>query len=118
MNDDYNNQQPQPPYQQYQTTYQQPQDQQLSPYTPVQYGAYYVPGSGLGTASLVCGILSLILPFVSLILGIIAIATGGSAKKKGYMGGKATAGIVMGIIGTAWNALLLFSSLIGLFSLI
>ena len=129
MNEDYDNQQ-------YQITYsqqgQQQQSQQLQTqqqaqyqygrqpyYTTPQYGAQMpVPGSGSATASLVCGILSLILPFVSLILGIIAIATGASAKRNGFMGGKATAGIVMGIIGTAWNAVLIFSSVMGLIALI
>lgn len=133
MNEDYNNQKHQITYSQQgqQLQSQQPQVQPLQGqqqyqqygqqpfYTSPQYGVCMpIPGNGSATASLVCGILSLILPFVSLILGIIAIATGASAKRNGFLGGKATAGIVMGIIGTAWNAVLVFSSLMGLIALI
>jgi len=67
------------------------------PYQPNYYNAHGHPGSGAATASLVCGIISLF--FAGLILGIIAITQGRKAKRFGYMGGRATAGIVMGIIG-------------------
>lgn len=98
--------------------YNQQMQAQQPYYTMPQYGVQPVmPGNGLATASLVCGILCLVLPLVSLILGIIAIATGASAKNNGFIGGKATAGIVMGIIGTAWNAIYIILLLIGLVSL-
>lgn len=88
-------------------------------YTSPQYGTYNpAPGNGLATASLVCGILSLVIPFVSIILGIIAIATGASAKKNGFAGGKATAGIAMGIISTALNAGFICLSVLGLIAFI
>ena len=48
------------------------------------------------TSSLVCGIVGLLV--AGIILGIIAIAQGNKAKQLGYQGGKATAGIVLGII--------------------
>lgn len=118
MNQDYNNnrqtsQQYQQPPQQYQ---QPPQQYYQQPYVQSPYGAY-MPENGTATASLVCGILSLILLLAGLILGIVAIATGASAQKKGNRSGKATAGIVMGIIGTTWNALYLIALIIGLISL-
>ena len=99
------------PQQNYQN--QNPYGQQ-PPYPPMQYGQpQYMPppppppqpGKGLATASLICSIFSLIIlytgPFaiVGVILGIIAIVTAACAKKKGFVGGMATAGLVMGIIG-------------------
>jgi len=48
------------------------------------------------TASLACGIIGFIV--AGLILGIIAIAQGNKAKRLGYVGGKATAGIILGVI--------------------
>lgn len=107
----------QPPYQQQpyqQPPYQQPQYQQ---YRPPQYQPNIgpQPGQGLATASLICGIFSLVLSFtafiavVGLILGVIAIATASSAKKKGFLGGTATAGLVMGIIGTVISGLIFMS---------
>lgn len=97
----------------------QPMYGQYTYYTPPQYGLNNpVPGNGLATASLVCGILSLVIPFVNIILGIIAIATGASAKKNGFAGGKATAGIAMGIISTALNAGFICLSVLGLIAFI
>jgi hypothetical protein len=62
------------------------------------------PGSAV--ASLVFGILSLVIPMFGLLIGILAIATGVHAKKHieesgGRRGGSgmATAGITLGIIG-------------------
>ena len=90
----------QQPYQQqayqqpYQQAYQQP------------YGAA-VPGNGKATASLVLGILSLIL--CGLPLGIIGIVLGVQARNampEGTPGrGKATAGLVCSIIGCAWGGI-------------
>ena len=56
------------------------------------------PGSGLATASLVLGILSLVLFMFPFITGILAIIFGGVAKSKGNKSGMATAGLVCGII--------------------
>ena len=93
MNNDYNNnQQPQQP--QYQP-----------PYPPVQ------PGKNLATASLVMGIASLVLWWASYFalagigLGIAAAICGSKAKKQGFVGGMATAGMVTGIIGAVLCAL-------------
>ena len=57
------------------------------------------PGKGLAIASLVCGIVSFF--WAGIVLGILALIFGGVAKSKGYKGGMATAGIVLGIIGLA-----------------
>ncbi|MDE6724295.1 MAG: DUF4190 domain-containing protein [Ruminiclostridium sp.] len=81
MNNDYNNQQPMPPM-------------------PAP------PGKGMATGSMVCGIISLVTwwlgwgALIGLILGIVAIILSINAKKKGFVGGMVTAGLVMGIIGT------------------
>lgn len=82
------------------------------------------PGKGLAVASLTCSILScvfLILHFIlwylvfpaviGLIVGIIAAVTSVVAKKKGFLGGMATAGLVMGIIGIALNGIIFISCL-------
>lgn len=64
------------------------------------------PGKGMATGSMVCGIISLVTwwlgwgALVGLILGIVAIILSINAKKKGFVGGMVTAGLVMGIIGT------------------
>ena len=91
----------QQPYQQqayqqpYQQAYQQP------------YGAA-VPGNGKATASLVLGILSLII-LCGLPLGIIGIVLGVQARNAMPEGtpdrGKATAGLVCSIIGCAWGGI-------------
>jgi len=58
------------------------------------------------TASLACGIIGLIV--AGLILGIIAIVQGNKAKRLGYAGGKATAGIIMGVIDiVAWALIIM-----------
>jgi hypothetical protein len=62
-------------------------------------GQQNTAGKGLGIASLVCGIVSFFC--FGLILGILAVVFGGIAKGKGYKGGMATAGIVLGVIGLA-----------------
>ena len=58
------------------------------------------------TASLVCGIIGFFI--AGLILGIIAIAQGNKAKRLGYIGGKATAGIVLGVIDIIAWAFIIF----------
>ena len=103
----YNTQSQQPSYQpQPQYGYQQPQQPQYGYQPQPQYGGYQqnpygysapaVPGKGLGIASLVCGIIGLVL--VSLLLGVLSICFGGAAKSKGNTSPMTTAGIVCGII--------------------
>ena len=71
-----------------------------SPYgQPYQQNYYYPqkhPGESAATGALVCGIIGLF--FLGLVLGIIAIVQGRKAVRLGYPGGKATAGIVLGVI--------------------
>lgn len=62
-------------------------------------GQQNTPGKGLGVASLVCGIVSFFC--FGFILGVLAVVFGGIAKSKGYKGGMATAGIVLGVVGLA-----------------
>ena len=59
----------------------------------------------MAVASLVLGILSILDPFIilGLILGIIGIVLAVMAKKRGFFGGMATAGLVLSIIGLALN---------------
>jgi len=55
------------------------------------------PGESSALTSLICGILGIfVLP---IILSIIAIVQGNKAKRMGYDGGMATAGVVLGWIG-------------------
>ena len=88
---------PQQPYQQ--QAYQQPYQQ-----TNVQPA-----GSGKATASLVLGIVSIVLG--SLLFGIIGVVLGVQARNmmpEGTPGrGKATAGLVCSIIGCVWGSLIL-----------
>ena len=56
------------------------------------------PSDGLATAALVCGIISIF--FWGYILGVLAIIFATVAKKNGNTSPKATAGLVLGIIGT------------------
>lgn len=62
---------------------------------------------GGATVSLVCGILSLLVPFVGLPLGIVAIVTGRHVRADAAHPnrGMAMAGFVCGIIGTVFGAL-------------
>lgn len=96
-------------YQQNQFAQQNAYNQQNMPYgqaAPMNTGVYSTPGqsnvfageqaSKTATSSLVCGIVGLFV--AGIILGIVAIAQGNKAKQLGYQGGKATAGIVLGII--------------------
>lgn len=78
-------------------------------------GQQPVPGA---TASLVLGILAIILPFAGLVTGAIAIVMGRRARKAAPLGtpegGMATAGYIMGIVGVCLWALVLTCILIGL----
>lgn len=64
-----------------------------------------VPGKGAAVASLVLGIIAVVLWFfgytsiVSVILGIVGLVCAGNAKKAGFMGGLCTAGFVLSLIG-------------------
>ena len=113
------NGQTQNPYgQQNQFVQQNAYNQQNMPYgqaAPMNTGVYSTPGqsnvfageqaSKTATSSLVCGIIGLFV--AGIILGIVAIAQGNKAKQLGYQGGKATAGIVLGIIDIVLLVLLL-----------
>lgn len=64
-----------------------------------------VSGKGAAVASLVLGIIAVVLWFfgytsiVSVILGIVGLVCAGNAKKAGFMGGLRTAGFVLSLIG-------------------
>lgn len=64
-----------------------------------------VPGKGAAVASLVLGIIAVVLwsfgytSIVSVILGIVGLVCAGNAKKAGFMGGLRTAGFVLSLIG-------------------
>lgn len=66
-----------------------------------------VPGKGLAIASMVCGIVSFFC--FGFILGLLAVIFGGVAKSKGYSGGMATAGIVLGVIGLAFYVVMIIA---------
>ena len=85
-----------------------------TPYTPGGYSPYYppaappAPGNGFGIASLVLGILSILLfciPFLNVALSLLALILGIVAKVKGC-GGVAVAGIVLGSVGLVLSVLL------------
>ncbi len=69
------------------------------------------PGKGAAVASLVLGIISVVLWFfgysavVSVILGIIGLVLASNSKKAGYNGGLRTAGFVLSLIGLIGGAL-------------
>ena len=70
-----------------------------------------IPGKGAATASLVLGIISVVLWFfgysalVSVILGIVGLILAGNAKKAGFNGGIRTAGFVLSPIGLIGGAI-------------
>ena len=70
-----------------------------------------IPGKGAATASLVLGIISVVLWFfgysalVSVILGIVGLILAGNAKKAGFNGGIRTAGFVLSLIGLIGGAM-------------
>lgn len=70
-----------------------------------------VPGKGAATASMVLGIISVVLWFfgysalVSVVLGIVGLILAGNAKKAGFVGGMQTAGFVLSLIGLIGGAI-------------
>ena len=78
--------------------------------TPVQDGGDQ-PGRGAAIASLVLGIIAVVLWFfgysalVSVVLGIIGLVCAGNAKKAGFVGGLRTAGFVLSLIGLIGGAI-------------
>lgn len=70
-----------------------------------------IPGKGAATASMVLGIVSVVLWFfgysalVSVILGIVGLILAGNAKKAGFVGGMQTAGFVLSLIGLIGGAI-------------
>ncbi len=114
----------QPPYQQptypqpncQQPNYQQPPYQQ-PPYQQPGYGSYppnyYQPpqagnGNTWATWSMVMGILSIVC--AGWLWSVLAFCFASAAKKRGYMGGKTTAGIVCGVIGLVISILVVVVS--------
>ena len=75
---------------------------QQDPFTPPT--GPIMPGKGKAIASLVLGICAMLIPipFLDVILGVVGIVLAVMAKKEGYTGGMATAGLVCSIIGTVF----------------
>ena len=74
------------------------------------------PGKGLAIAGMVCGIVSFFC--FGFILGLLAIIFGAVAKSKGYTGGMATSGIVLGCIALGLYVIsLLFLGSLGFFGI-
>ncbi len=72
---------------------------QSAPQQPVYQQPVKPPAQGFAIASMVLGIIGLLIfPYI---LGTLGIIFGGVAKSKGNKNGMATAGIVMGIIAVA-----------------
>lgn len=71
-----------------------------------------VPGKGAAVASLVLGIIGVVLWFFgvssigSVLLGIIGLVLASSSKKAGFVGGVRTAGFVLSLISLIGGALI------------
>ena len=91
---------------------------QQNPTQPVQspnFAPVGVPGKGFAIASLILGIVSLII--AALPCGTMAVIFAVLAKKKGFTGGMATAGIACGVVGLSLWLITLIAcqgSLVGL----
>lgn len=78
-------------------------------------GVKIMPGKNKAIASLVCGILSILLfwagygALVGVVLGIVAIVLAISAKKEGCEDGMQKAGFILGIIGTILSGIVFVS---------
>ena len=77
-----------------------------------------VPGKGKAIASLVLGIISIVLwwgssalipAIISIVLGIVGLVLASSAKKDGFEGGIRKAGFILSLIGTIGGAIFLVS---------
>ena len=78
-----------------------------------------MPGQGLATGSLICGIVSLVagivfgwttfLALAGIVVGIVGVILAVNAKKQGYNGGMQTAGLVLSIIGASISAIVFIS---------
>ena len=88
--------------------YSAPDQSQYANYTPT-YSQNPNEGQSLAIAGFVCSLVSIFC--CSIILGIIGIVLSNMAKSKGYTGGLATAGIVMGIIGLVGAIIVLFAGI-------
>lgn len=75
------------------------------PYGGDPYGGRPPGGRGKATASLICGIVGLLV--CGLILGIVAVVLGRQAQAEGQRGGSAKAGEVLGYIDIALWAVVL-----------
>lgn len=88
--------------------------QQIPPYRgPDPYAPR--PGSGLSTAALVLGLVSLI-PCVGIVTAPLAIAFAADARRKRVGDGQATAGLVLGIVITSGYVLWMMLLLVGAIS--
>ena len=69
------------------------------------------PGKGLSIASMILGIISLVIPYAGTAVAIVGLILGIVGKKKSKAvnapSGMATAGIVMSIIAIAWSVALI-----------
>lgn len=69
-----------------------------------------IPGKGAAIASLVLGIIAVVLWFfgyssiISVVLGVVGLICAGNAKKAGFEGGLRTAGFVLSLIGLIGGA--------------
>ncbi len=70
-----------------------------------------VPGKGAAVASMVLGIISVVLwwfgysALVSVVLSIVGLVLAGNSKKAGFVGGARTAGVVLNVIGLIGGAI-------------
>ena len=87
-----------------------PEQSYQQPVQPQENGGDQKPGHGAAVASLVLGIIAVVLWFfgysaiVSVVLGIIGLVCAGNAKKAGFVGGLRTAGFVLSLIGLIGGA--------------
>ena len=72
------------------------------------------PGKGFAIAGMVCGICGIVICTWGIILGILGIIFGAVAKNKGFKGGMATAGIVLGCIALAFWVFIIFVGTAGI----
>lgn len=70
-----------------------------------------VPGKGMAVASLVLGIIAIVLwwfswsAIASIVLGVVGLVLAGQSKKAGFSGGMRTAGFVLSLIGLIGGAI-------------